>query len=226
MIRVLLVDDQQLVRAGLRMIVESDTEFTVVGEASNGQEAIDTVARSRPDVILMDIRMPVLDGVEATRRISGQADAPPVLILTTFDTDDLVFAALRAGASGFVLKDTPPEQLLDDIRVVVNGDSAVTPSITRRLIEQFAQNTPPPISPAIAELTDREMDVLKLVARGMSNSEIAEALFLGEATVKTHLGRVLAKLGLRDRVQIAVFAYEHGLVVAGRTDPTRDDPPK
>ena len=216
MTRVLIVDDQQLVRVGFRLIVESEPDLSVVGEAGDGQAALDLIARARPDVVLMDIRMPRMDGIEATRSIAQHSGGPRVLVLTTFDADEYVYSALRAGASGFLLKDTPPEQLIDAIRVVAAGEAVVAPSVTRRLIEEFARRSPLDPTAAATDLTDRELEVLKLVARGMSNSEIAADLILGEATVKTHLGRVLTKLNLRDRVQVVVFAYENGLVSPGR----------
>jgi DNA-binding NarL/FixJ family response regulator len=221
MIRVMLVDDQAMVRAGLRMIVESDPELTVVGEAADGREAIALAERCHADVALMDVRMPQLDGIEATAAITARAGCPRVLMLTTFDLEDYVYAALRAGASGFLLKDAPAETLLEAIRVVARGDALLAPSVTRLLIEEVARRPAIDVSAAAAalsELTDRELEVMRLVARGRSNAEIADALFLGEATVKTHVGRVLAKLDLRDRVQIVVRAYESGLVTPG--DPT------
>ncbi|MCB1000257.1 MAG: response regulator transcription factor [Acidimicrobiales bacterium] len=228
MIRVMLVDDQAMVRAGFRLILESEDDITVVGEAADGREAVDLAGRCRADVALMDVRMPTMDGIEATARITGAdghagrgtvADHPPrVLMLTTFDLDDHVYAALRAGASGFLLKDAPAEQLIEAVRVVARGDALLAPSVTRRLIEEVAKR--PLVDPhtsvrGFGELTDRELDVMKLVARGLSNAEIAETLFLGEATVKTHVGRILAKLDLRDRVQVVVVAYESGLVTPG-----------
>lgn len=218
MIRVAVVDDQALVRAGFRMICEAEDDLTVVGEAADGRDAIELVERARPDVVLMDIRMPVLDGVEACARICAAHPDVRVLMLTTFDLDDYVFAALRSGASGFLLKDTPPEQLLDAVRVVSRGEALLAPSITRRVIESFVRQAPPstaPPAPGLDTLTEREMEVLKLVARGLSNAEIATELYLGEATVKTHVGRMLMKLGLRDRVQAVVAAYECGLVTPG-----------
>jgi DNA-binding NarL/FixJ family response regulator len=218
--RVVVVDDQALVRAGFRMILEAEPGITVVGEASDGLEAIEVVHRSSPHVVLMDIRMPNLDGVEATARIlAGPGDAPPrVLILTTFDLDEYVFAALRAGASGFLLKDTPAEELVEAVRLVAAGDALLSPSVTKRVIEEFAQLTPEAAAPTadLSGLTDREREVLVLMARGLSNAEIATELFLGETTVKTHVGRVLMKLHLRDRVQAVVLAYEIGLVQPGR----------
>ncbi len=219
MIRVLLVDDQAMVRAGFRMIIETEADLTVVGEAADGREAIELVARSKPDVVLMDVRMPHMDGIEATRVVTAAGDdAPHVLILTTFDLDDYVYAALRAGASGFLLKDAPAEQLVEAIRVIARGDALLAPSVTRLLIEEVARRPPVDpsvVAPGLVDLTDRETEVLRLIARGLSNSEIADQLYLGEATVKTHVGRVLTKLGLRDRVQAVVVAYESGLVTPG-----------
>jgi DNA-binding NarL/FixJ family response regulator len=214
----MVVDDQALVRAGFRMILEAEPDVDVVGEANDGLEAIEVAERARPDVILMDIRMPHLDGVEATARITAQDDPPRVLILTTFDLDEYVFAALRAGASGFLLKDTPAEDLVDAVRVVAAGDALLAPSITRRVIEEFAAQAPPTAAPRadLEQLTEREHEVLVHMARGLSNSEIAAELYLGETTVKTHVGRVLMKLHLRDRVQAVVLAYESGLVQPGR----------
>jgi DNA-binding NarL/FixJ family response regulator len=216
MIRVAVVDDQALVRAGFRMILEAEQDMTVVGEAGDGREAVDLVARAAPEVVLMDIRMPVMDGVEATAHITRDG-GPRVLMLTTFDLDDYVYAALRAGASGFLLKDTPPELLVDAVRVVAAGDALLAPSVTRKLIEEFARRPAPSDTPhpGIDQLTEREVEVLRLMARGRSNAEIAEQLYVGETTVKTHVGRVLTKLGVRDRVQAVVMAYECGLVVPG-----------
>ncbi len=221
-IRVLLVDDQSLIRTGFRMILDAEDDLDVVGECADGTQAIDSVKRLRPDVVLMDIRMPEMDGIEATRRIvtAASEDQPVrVLMLTTFDLDEYVYDALRAGASGFLLKDVPADQLAKGIRLVAEGDSLLAPSVTRRLIEEFARtpaaDAPPP--PSFEELTAREMDVLKLIARGMSNAEIAAELIVSETTVKTHVTRVLLKLGVRDRVQAVVSAYESGLVApAGR----------
>ncbi len=222
MIRIMLVDDQAMVRVGFRMILETEPEFTVVGEASDGDEAIELATRCDPHVILMDVRMPRLDGIEATARILAahrSVDAgPKVLILTTFDLDDYVYAALRAGASGFMLKDAPAEQLIDAIRVIARGDAVLAPGITRLLISEVARR--PAINasqsaPGLADLTERELEVMMLIARGRSNSEIAVELYLGEATVKTHVGKILSKLGLRDRVQAVVTAYESGLVTPG-----------
>jgi DNA-binding NarL/FixJ family response regulator len=221
MIRVLLVDDQVMVRVGFRMIIESEADFTVVGEAADGLEAVELAGRSQPDVVLMDVRMPGMDGIEATRQLNTMASPPRVLILTTFDLDDYVYAALRAGASGFLLKDAPAEQLVDAVRVIARGDALLAPSVTRLLIEEVAKRPPVDpllVAPGLADLTDRELEVLLQVARGMSNSEIADRLYLGEATVKTHLGRVLTKLDVRDRVQAVVLAYESGLVTPGTAD--------
>jgi DNA-binding NarL/FixJ family response regulator len=219
-IRVLLVDDQPLLRTGFRMILEAETDIAVVGEASDGVQAIDQVRTLQPDVVLMDVRMPRMDGVEATRRIAGpdRDGSARVLVLTTFDLDEYVVEALRAGASGFLLKDVPAEDLIAAIRVVAGGDAIVAPSITRRLLDRFAARLPAvdETTPAALEsLTDREVEVLRLVARGLSNAEIAKELFVSETTVKTHVGHLLTKLGLRDRVQAAVFAYESGLVRPG-----------
>ena len=214
MIRVLLADDQTLVRTGFRAILGAEPDIEVTAEAADGREAIEQTAVFRVDVVLMDIRMPGTDGIEATCRIVGTG--PRVLILTTFDVDELVYAALRAGASGFLLKDAPADQLLTAIRVIAKGDALIDPVITRRLIADFARRPPHRERPAeLSELTERELEVLRLVARGFSNTEIAQALFLGEATVKTHVGRILRKLNLRDRVQVVVLAYECGLVTAG-----------
>jgi DNA-binding NarL/FixJ family response regulator len=220
-IRVLIVDDQALVRTGFRMIVEAEDDVTVVGEAADGEEGLRLVESARPDVVLMDIRMPKLDGVEATRRIVAgrDGDAPRVLILTTFDLDEYVVEALRAGASAFLLKDAPPEELVAAIRTVHAGDAVVAPRVTRRLLDRFASVLPaatvPDAPPALASLTEREREVLTLIARGLSNAEIASELYVSETTVKTHVGHVLTKLGLRDRVQAVVLAYETGLVRPG-----------
>ena len=218
-IRIILVDDQELVRAGFRMVLDAQPDMRVVGEAGDGLAAIDLARRLHADVMIMDARMPRLDGVEATRRIREDGDLPRVLMLTTFDLDEYAFAALKAGASGFLLKDVPPDELLFAIRAVHSGDSVVAPSTTRRLIDQFAAMLPggDQGEPAqLADLTEREREVLILVAQGLSNAEIARHLFVSEATVKTHVGRVLAKLDLRDRVQAVVYAYENGLVKAGQ----------
>jgi DNA-binding NarL/FixJ family response regulator len=214
-IRVLLADDQELVRAGFAMVLGAQPDMTVVGEAGDGQAAISLLRTTPADVVVMDVRMPRLDGVEATRRICERGERPRVLMLTTFDLDEYAYAALKAGASGFLLKDVPPEELLFGIRAVHSGDAVVAPSTTRRLIDRFAPLFPDgdgPGPPALAGLTGREREVLAHVAQGLSNAEIAGRLFVSEATVKTHVGRVLAKLGLRDRVQAVVFAYETGLV--------------
>ena len=220
MIRILLVDDQALVRAGFRMILEAEPEMEVVGEAANGREAVDQVRALRPDVVLMDIRMPELDGLEATRRIIDDAgdESPKILMLTTFDLDEYVYEALRAGASGFLLKDTPPEQLVTAIEVVAQGDALLSPSVTRRVISEFVKGTGPKPDaqfPRLQELTARELEVLALISRGLSNAEIAAELFVSATTVKTHVARILMKLGLRDRVQAVVFAYEAGVVQPG-----------
>jgi DNA-binding NarL/FixJ family response regulator len=218
-VRVLIVDDQALVRTGFRMILEAEDDIDVVGEAANGVEAITEARRLEPDVVLMDVRMPELDGIEATRRLlaNGGAGDTKVVMLTTFDMDEYVFDALRAGASGFLLKDVPPERLIDGIRAVAGGDALLAPSITRRLIEEFVRSGPPSSSPppALGELTGRELEVLQLIARGLSNAEIAKELFVSETTVKTHVAHVLMKLGLRDRVQAVVLAYEAGVVQPG-----------
>ncbi len=214
-IRVLLVDDQELLRAGFRMVLEAHDDIEVVGEAGNGREALDAIAATDVDVVLMDVRMPDLDGVAATREICREPDGPKVLILTTFDLDEYVYEGLRAGASGFLLKDVRPPALLDAIRVVASGDAVVDPSVTRRLLSRFLGNgpaTPAPADPRLDTLTAREHEVLIEIAQGSSNAEIAQALFLSEATVKTYVGRILSKLHLRDRVQAVVFAYEHDLV--------------
>jgi len=211
-IRVLLVDDEELVRTGLRMILDAEPDITVVGEAADGQSALTQVERLQPDVVLMDVRMPRMDGLEATRRIGARETAVKVVVLTTFDLDEHVYAALSAGASGFLLKDAPASQLVHAIHVANAGDALLAPSITRRLITQFANRHPAPRPELPSDLTTRETAVLTLMADGLSNAEIASRLFLGEATVKTHVARVLAKLGVRDRVQAVVLAYRSGLV--------------
>ncbi|WP_245737783.1 response regulator transcription factor [Jiangella alba] len=217
-VRVFLVDDQQLVRAGFRMVIDSQPDLEVVGEAGDGDAALHTLAVTAADVVLMDVRMPVLDGVEATRRLRTRDDAPKVIVLTTFDLDEYAFAAIKAGASGFLLKDAPPPTLLDAVRTVHSGDAVVAPSTTKRLLERFAGHLPEDATPpdaVWAELTQREHEIVREVVRGRSNAEIAATLFVTEATVKTHIGRVLAKVGLRDRVQLVVLAYETGLVRPG-----------
>jgi DNA-binding NarL/FixJ family response regulator len=219
MIRIVLVDDQELVRTGFRMVLDAQPDMTVVGEAADGLAAVAFAREHDADVMVMDARMPRMDGVAATRQIRQAGDRPRVLMLTTFDLDEYAFAALKAGASGFLLKDVPPEELLFAIRAVHSGDAVVAPSTTRRLIDRFAPMLPAgqsPADPVLADLTEREREVLILVAQGLSNAELAKRLFVSEATVKTHVGRILAKLGLRDRVQAVVYAYENGLVQAGR----------
>jgi DNA-binding NarL/FixJ family response regulator len=213
-VRVLIADDQALVRGGFRMILDAKDDIEVVGEAGDGGEAVDLVERAAPDVVLMDIRMPDVDGIEATRRIVASGSAARIIILTTYDADEYVFSALRAGASGFLLKDVPPPELVEAIRVVARGDALLAASVTRRLLDRFAGVLPDAGGqPAdLEELTEREVEVLRLVALALSNSEIAKRLVLTEATVKTHVSSVLRKLGLRDRVQAVVFAYDVGLV--------------
>lgn len=217
MIRVLLADDQAVVRAGLRTILGSRADLEVVAEAADGAEAVTVAKALRPDVVMMDIRMPVVDGIEATRRLAALPAPTRVLVLTTYGIDEYVYEALRAGAAGFLLKTDPPERIVDAVRVVAAGDALLGPDTTRRLIERFLASPPPHLSqPAeLDTLTARELDVLRHVARGLSNQEIAAGLFIGEGTVKTHVARVLAKLGLRDRVQVVVYAYEHALVHPG-----------
>jgi DNA-binding NarL/FixJ family response regulator len=216
MIRVLIADDQELVRTGFRVILNAEPDFEVVGEASDGRETIEAVSSLSPEVVLMDIRMPNLDGIEATRRIVKGDRSPRVLILTTFDLDEYVYEALRAGASGFLLKDAGADELLHAVRVVAAGEALLSPSITRRLIEDYARRPPAREQPpALAELTARELEVLRLIARGLSNGDIARELFVGDATVKTHVARIFAKLDLHDRAQAVVLAYESGLVQPG-----------
>ncbi len=219
-VRVLIADDQALVRAGFKMILDAEDDLDVIGEAADGLEAVELARRLKPDVVLMDIRMPQLDGIEATRRVVALDGAEPVrvLMLTTFDLNEYVYEALRAGASGFLLKDVPPEQLAAGIRVIAQGEALLAPSITKRLISEFASAAPAAATPpkGLDELTARELEVFKLIARGLSNNEIAAELIVSETTVKTHVARVLMKLGLRDRVQAVVLAYESGIAVPGR----------
>ena len=223
MTTVLLADDQELVRAGLRTVLQNHDGIDVVGEAADGREAVDRARDLRPDVVLMDVRMPRLDGIAATRELARDGDSGPrVLVLTTFDLDEYVFDAIRAGASGFLLKDATPDRLVAAIRAVAEGDALLAPGVTRRLVERFASAPEPDPAGPLGELTERELEVLDLVARGMSNAEIAERLVVSMPTVKTHVGRVLMKLGLRDRVHAVVFAYETGVVRPGDAD--RDQP--
>ncbi len=218
-IRVLITDDQALVRTGFRMILESEDDIDVVGEAADGREAVDKAIAASPDVILMDIRMPDLDGIEATRRIiaAGGENAPKILMLTTFDINEYVYEALQAGASGFLLKDVPAEQLAEGVRIVARGDALLAPSVTKRLLEEFAHARPANTTApdGLDELTPRELEVFHLIARGLSNAEIAAELVVSDTTVKTHVARVLMKLGLRDRIQAVVLAYESGVVSPG-----------
>ena len=218
MIRVLLVDDDELVRAGLAMILDAAEDIKVVGEAATGSEAVQAARDTRPDIVLMDVKMPGMDGIEATRKIGNLGDdAPRVVIVTTFETDEFLFKSLQAGASGFVLKRTPPHDLVAGIRAVASGDGLLGPSVTRRLIQEFAERPAPSTDHRrrLDLLTDREMETLKLLAQGMSNSEISDTLFVSESTAKTHVRRILMKLGLRDRVAAVIFAYEAGLMRAG-----------
>ena len=218
MTTVLIADDQALVRVGLRKILESEGETTVVGEAGDGEDAVAETRRLRPDVVLMDIRMPILDGIEATRRIVRAQPDTRVLMLTTFGLDGYVYDALHAGASGFMLKDAPPEEIAAAVRIVASGEALLAPAVTRTVIEEFARRQPttaPALPPAIAELTPREREVLDLLARGLSNPEICEKLVISEATAKTHVARILQKLSLRDRVQAVIYAYETGLLTPG-----------
>ncbi len=221
-IRVLIADDQALLRAGFRMILDAQEDMEVVGEAGDGAQAVELTGRLLPHVVLMDIRMPNMDGIDATRRITarGPSSAPRVVILTTYDLDEYVFDALASGASGFLLKDVPPEDLVRAVRVAAEGEALLAPSVTRRLVEQFVRQRPAAeeATRRLAALTDRETEVLRLVARGMSSAEIAATLFLGESTVKTHVGHILEKLDLRDRVQAVILAYEAGLVRAGQLE--------
>ena len=218
MTTVLIADDQALVRVGLRKILESEPDTSVVGEAGDGEDAVSGARRLRPDVVLMDIRMPVLDGIEATRRIVRAQPGARILILTTFGLDGYVYDALRAGASGFMLKDAPAEEIVAAVRIVANGEALLAPAVTRAVIEEFARQQPsagPTPPPAVAELTPREREVLDLLARGLSNPEICGKLVISEATAKTHVAHILQKLGLRDRVQAVIYAYESGLVAPG-----------
>ncbi len=218
MTSLVIADDQGMVRAGFRSLLEAEPDLEVVGEAANGEEAVEVVRRLRPDVTLMDIRMPVLDGLAATRAILAEGLPTKVLVLTTFDLDEYVFEALRSGASGFLLKDAPAEELAAGIRVVASGDSLLAPGVTRRVIDAFVRRPSGPSrtpDPALGRLTPRELEVLGLLARGLSNVDIATTLFVSEATTKTHVSNVLSKLGLRDRVQAVIFAYENGVVVPG-----------
>jgi DNA-binding NarL/FixJ family response regulator len=223
-VRVLIADDEALVRSGIRLIVEGQSDMEVVGEASDGAQAVLLVRDTGPDVVLMDVRMPQVNGLEATRRIvQAGAATVRVLMLTTFDRDEYLYDAMKAGASGFLLKSAPPEELIHAIRVVVHGDTLLAPAITRRLVEDFVRRPPPGSAtpPGLDDLTDREVEVLRLLAEGLSNADLARRLFLSEGTVKTHVNRILTKLGLRDRVQAVVVAYESGLVRAG----DRPEPP-
>ena len=220
MTRVLIADDQALVRVGLRKILEAEPETAVVGEAGDGEDAVTQARRLRPDVVLMDIRMPVLDGIEATRRIVGDRATTRVLILTTFGLDNYVYDALHAGASGFMLKDAPPEEIAAAVRIVASGEGLLAPAVTRAVIEEFAKRSPaPPSTPprAVQELTAREREILDLLVRGLSNPEICQRLVISEATAKTHVAHILQKLHLRDRVQVVIYAYETGLVAPGST---------
>ena len=221
-IRVAIVDDQALMRDGFTMILDAQPDIDVVGDAENGRTGVELCQRTRPDVVLMDIRMPVMDGIEATSLITSSEDCvTKVLVLTTFDLDEYVYAAMRAGASGYLLKDTPSRDLVAAVRVIAQGDALLSPSVTRRLIEQFARQAEPEIVTATlpADLTDREREALELLAHGLSNREIAAAMYIGEATAKTHVSRLLTKLGVRDRVQAVVLAYETGLVRPGAPKP-------
>jgi DNA-binding NarL/FixJ family response regulator len=222
-IRVLVADDQSIVRAGFRLLLSANDEIDVVAEASNGLEAVEKAARFEPDVVLMDIRMPELDGLEATRRILAADRSARILILTTFDLDEYVFEALRAGASGFVLKDDPPEQLIAAIQTVAAGEALLSPAITKRVIRQFTRSPRPAPPGELTELSERERDVFRLIARGLSNAEIGQELYISETTVKKHVTHILSKLGLRDRVQAVVLAYQTGLFEAEPTPSTGSD---
>jgi len=223
-IRVLIVDDEPLVRSGVRMILEGEHDIEIVGEAADGNEALEQAHALTPNIVMLDIRMPGLDGIETTRRLLERKAAPRILILTTFDLDEYVYEAMKAGASGFLLKNVPPAKLVDAVRTVADGDALLAPAITRRMIERFVQRAPVGAGrPAqLAELTERELDVLRLIARGLSNAEIGKALFLSEATIKSHVNRILSKLDLRDRTQATVLAYETGLIEPG--DAARAEP--
>jgi DNA-binding NarL/FixJ family response regulator len=222
-IRVLVADDQSMVRSGFRMLLSREEDIEVVAEASNGLEAVDKASRFRPTVVLMDIRMPELDGLEATRRILAADDAARILILTTFDLDEYVYEALRAGASGFVLKDDPAEQLLAAIRIVAGGDALLSPAITKRVIKRFTRIPHPAPPEQLVDLTERELDVFRLITRGLSNAEIGQELYISDTTVKTHITHILQKLNLRDRVQAVVLAYETGLFEADARPPSNRD---
>jgi len=225
-VRVLVADDQSMVRAGFRMLLAGEPDIEVVAEASNGLEAVDKAARFRPTVVLMDIRMPELDGLQATRRILAADDTARILILTTFDLDEYVYEALRAGASGFVLKDDPPEQLIAAVRIVAGGDALLSPAITKRVIKQFTRVPHPAAPRELDDLSERELDVFRLVARGLSNAEIGRELYISDATVKTHITHILQKLNLRDRVQAVVLAYETGVFDTDAQRPSsRDERP-
>jgi DNA-binding NarL/FixJ family response regulator len=226
MINVLIADDQAMMRTGLRLILEAEPDLAVVGEAADGTSAVTNARALRPDVVVMDIRMPVLDGIEATRLLSGSAPRTRVLILTTFDIDEHILDALRAGASGFLVKDDAPHALVDAIRTIAAGDAVLAPSVTRRLLDRFAQLPGPGQTPTdLSSLTAREREVLALIGRGLSNAEIASMLTVSEATIKTHVGHVLMKLNLRDRVQTVIYAYESGLVTPARYRPPEPGPP-
>jgi len=219
-IRILIADDQELVRTGFRVVLDAEPDLEVIGEADDGLAAIEAAETLRPDVVLMDIRMPNLDGIEATRRIAARSGSPRILILTTFDLDDYVYEALRAGASGFLLKDARAAELRQAVRTVASGDSLLSPAITRRLIESYTRPPPPSLNPApLADLTPRELEVLRHLARGLSNTEIAGELVVGDATIKTHVARIFSKLDLHDRAQAVVLAYESGLVQPGGDEP-------
>lgn len=215
MIEVLIADDQAMVRSGLRLILEAEHDIVVVAEADNGSEAVRLARRDRPDVVLMDVRMPVMDGLEATKQVTEQVDGTRVIVLTTFDLDDYVYGSLRAGASGFLLKDADGDQLVDAVRIVAAGDALIAPSVTKRLISEFARQPASSEVQGLDDLTDREVEVLGLVAKGLSNAEIGEELFVSETTIKTHVSHILSKLQLRDRVQAVVAAYESGLARPG-----------